>query len=655
MEDINNNVNLRANNYHPQSEKENNYPNKSRSRKKLFLNEEIPQNSILFNVNYKPDIIINHQTSNNIRTNIKLEPSPYNKNKYNQQNFITQNKYYTIDDNNIVFYKGNKAPILNNGFIQEKIEILTNAFLLGENNLNKDKKMKYINNKGYSQNNISNIRIDNNTKINKLLKIDSNNNITKNINNNSQKDLKNKIFFEEGDINLYMNNNGEISPKYDYDSNIINPLKNYFGNKTNNSKKYTNNLEYLELMKIIFKNKHQIKINNNINGYNKYKYNNKTLNVNFNYYQIRAFKKMFKFINQFYKKCLKQYFNFFLFKINSNKTINKYDNEISNNKVITEYGNYINNDSVQIFDKIPKKTKLYKKINNRKMNKNNYKSVFNNLTSKRNYSKDLSPFLKFGNETILLNDISFKTEDSKTESELYRDSYELKKKYQQILMRKRRSKLKNKNMNRTFDNKKIEHSDIDSDSNKIRNYMKLSDKKDNSMQENSVTATKNNLNNTINKYKKNIRIKKLDYNNKFGKNKRYDKEVNILKNKNKVYKIRKNKSFNQNHDKLAKKHKIAKNYAFTVLIKNICTKDGRINIYINYYFLLRNNSPLVTKYNKLKLSNYFSITYIINRNNNNSKLSSIIEEESQNPYFYYDTNKKYNDKNNNKINNNYQK
>ena len=60
-----------------------------------------------------------------------------------------------------------------------------------------------------------------------------------------------------------------------------------------------------------------------------------------------------------------------------------------------------------------------------------------------------------------------------------------------------------------------------------------------------------------------------------------------------------------------------------------------------------------TIYNNLKPSNYFSITYIINKNNKNSKFSSIIEEESQNPYFYYDHNKNYNDKINNKINNNY--
>ena len=179
MEDIKYNIISKPNNNHPQSEKENIYPNKNKRGKNIFLNEELPKNSILFNVNYKPDIIINHQTSNNIRTNININPSPYNKNKYNQQNYFTQNKYYTIDDNKKNAYKRNKveeAPILNNGFIHDKIEILTKAFILGENNLNKEQKKNYINYKDLSQkdknlSNISNNRVDiptkNNNKFNK--------------------------------------------------------------------------------------------------------------------------------------------------------------------------------------------------------------------------------------------------------------------------------------------------------------------------------------------------------------------------------------------------------------------------------------------------------------------------------------------------------
>ena len=122
MEDIKqNNINLRANNYHPKSEKEKINPKKNKTGKNLFLNEELPQNSILFNVNYKPDIIINHQTSNNFRTNINLQPCPsYSKTEYNQKNYSSQNQYYTIDASNNNFNKRNRveeSPILNNGFI----------------------------------------------------------------------------------------------------------------------------------------------------------------------------------------------------------------------------------------------------------------------------------------------------------------------------------------------------------------------------------------------------------------------------------------------------------------------------------------------------------------------------------------------------------
>ena len=661
MEDIKqNNINLRANNYHPKSEKEKINPKKNKTGKNLFLNEELPQNSILFNVNYKPDIIINHQTSNNFRTNINLQPCPsYSKTEYNQKNYSSQNQYYTIDASNNNFNKRNRveeSPILNNGFIHDKIEILTKVFKLREDNLNKDKNMNYINYNDLSQkdkNSINN-RIDYHTK--------NNNNIIKNINPSSQKDSKNKKYIEERNINRnnlnnikYMTNNGESNPKYDLSDNLKN-LSRYKNNKANNKNKNSNDLEYFELMKNIFKKKNKIKsdfspskilnniierkVNSNINGYNIY-------NINFNYYKIRAIKKIFKFINKFYKKCLKQYFNYFLYIINSNKIINKYDDEICNNKVITDHKSYISDDVKNTYDKLPIKSKLYKTINNRKINRTNFKSVFNNLASKRNYTRDLTPFLKVGNETILLNDISFKTEDSKADPELYRDSYELNKKYQQILIRKRRSKLKNNNLNRTFDKK----NEKDSHSN-IRNYIKLTD---NSMQDNSVTTTKtlNSIKNNNRIYQNLIRIKKLDNNhkknsNRFRNNKSYDKEAKILKNKNKLNKISKNKIYNRNQDGLTKNHNHnnIKNYAFTVLIKNICTKDGRINIYINYYFLLRNNSPLITRYNNLKLSNYFSITYIIN-NKNNLKLSSIIEEQSQNPYFYYDKNKNCN---NDKIN-----
>ena len=669
MEDIKqNNLNYRANNYHPKSEKEKINPKKNKTGKNLFLNEDLPQNSILFNVNYKPDISINHQTSNNFRTNINLQPCPsYNKTEYNQPNYYSQNQYYTIDASKKNFIKRNRveeAPILNNGFMNDKIEILTKVFKLGENNLKKDKNMNYINHNDLSQKdkNMINNRIDYHTR--------NNNNIIKNISPNSQKDLKNKKYIEERNFNgnnlnniKYMTNNGESSPKYDLNDNLKN-LSRYNNNKENNNKKCSNDLEVYELMKNIFKKKNQIKsdfspgkilnniierkVNSNINGDN-------IINVNFNYYKIRAIKKIFKFISKLYKQCLKQYFNYFIYIINSKKIINKYDNEICNNIVIPSHKRYLNDDLHNTFDKLPSRSKLYKTINNRKINRTNFKSVFNNLASKRNYTRDLTPFLKVGNETILLNDISFKTEDSKAETELYRDSYELNKKYQQILIRKRRSKLKNKSLNRTFD-KKNEYHDKDSHSN-IRNYIKLTDIKDNSMQDNSVTTTKtlNSIKDNNKRNKNLIRIKKLDYNhkkynNRIGINKSYDKETKKLKNKNKLNKISKNKIVNRNKDRLTKNHNIIKNYAFTVLIKNICTKDGRINIFINYYFLLRNNSPLITRYNNLKLSNYFSISYIIN-NNNNLKLSSIIEEKSQNPYFYYDKNKNCNDKINiNKIN-----
>ena len=68
-------------------------------------------------------------------------------------------------------------------------------------------------------------------------------------------------------------------------------------------------------------------------------------------------------------------------------------------------------------------------------------------------------------------------------------------------------------------------------------------------------------------------------------------------------------------------------------IKNISTKDKRINICIKYYFLIRKNKPKYGRYNFLFPSNNFSLNYI--KNNLKSKLSSIKEEDFQqnpNPY-----------------------
>ena len=86
------------------------------------------------------------------------------------------------------------------------------------------------------------------------------------------------------------------------------------------------------------------------------------------------------------------------------------------------------------------------------------------------------------------------------------------------------------------------------------------------------------------------------------------------------------------------------------MIKDISTKDGRINIYINYIFLIRKNKPLITKYSSLVLGNNFSINYIAHKLKMRPRLLKI-----KDPNIYSLNNENvYNQKNeiiNNKYNN----
>ena len=693
-----NNKNYLINNSHYPSEKENMYSNKFIREKYLVLNEVNPKNTILFKVNYKPDIIINHQTLNNIRTNISIRPIPSlsnNINNNNQQNNFFQNKYYKKDDaknKNNKTHLFEETPIWKSDFIQGKIAKLTEAFLLDENN-DIEQNMNYFNSNKDSkkEKKIFKNRINNHSRNNNDLR--NNNNKVNNIIYNSQKFIKNKEnnevnnnYGNNPNNNLYMINNDKSISKFDYNYNIIKP-SGYYNNKnlTTNLINYNNNNnKNSKIFNIINNNKYQIKnfffpnkkINNILRIINKNDYNNNSLNVNLNYYQIRLFKKFFKHFKQFYKICLKKYFSRFSEKINSIIKKNKYDIDNNNNnqsgRNIIEPKNDINKDLIDNL-LIKKRNKTQIKRNIRDIIKNNRKPFSkkinnpNNLSFKASSVKTLTrdnlnspitpitPILQFGNQKIVIRDISFKTEGNNIENKLYRDSEELIKKYKQIQTRKGKfnnflginqfkntndslinqiresMKLikKNRKENSVQDNSNISSNTLNSITNKIEETRFIPRKRKLNSKINDINELKiNNINNFNNiNNEKNIENKEkeqnellrnnnnMDFKNK-KKNSVLNKSFDNNNNKNKInYKSKSNinyppKNSKRNHNK----HKIAKKYAFSVLIKNISSKDGRINIYINYYFLFRDKTPLISSYNILQPSNNFSINYIKNDN-----------------------------------------
>jgi hypothetical protein len=319
---------------------------------------------------------------------------------------------------------------------------------------------------------------------------------------------------------------------------------------------------------------------------------------------------------------LKKYYKYFIERVKDNNNtykIIKKNNKISNNsksrRVIQVQKNYSNenNELINIYNNLILKKdikKLNYRNNNIKNPSNNSLSLTdNNLTvsSKNERSIKSIPRVKINtnylsinrkinkklseiNSFSSLNSLNFNTEVNIKENELFRDSKELNKKYNQIQTRKiRESKSKNKSVGIKLEKVKIK-SDIDTQFIQIRKYMELikNNKGKNSSEENSYTF--NSRNRTINKISNN-----KTYNND-KKNVKYFSQF-----KNNIFYSKNNKKKREN--------------VYYETIKNISTKDGRININIKYYFMFRKKKPLIERYSVLTTSNIISIIYL-NKNEN---------------------------------------
>ena len=671
-------------------------------KKYPLLNEIIPKNSILNKVKYKPDFSIGQYFKNKEKVseviNLKNKPNYISKvrNIGKNSNDILDNElnewefFYNdvnLDDLNSIKTKGN--------FISQKI--------LTERNNNRYKSKIF--NKYNPNNDDQNYYLQTERKIDKInndyeydvLNTDNNYNNygymnldENNLNNNNyrKKDLY---------LNIKSNNN------YGFIPNLNTKIKDW-----NNiySKEYSEDKK-IDSFRVRFIN------TNKANKKKRYFYNidftnNNNINIKLEEYRIKLFREFYKHFKQFYMNKLEKYFKYFIKKVYNNNEANNYNyffnKRIKNNKNIYINSNKVINlpkfDFKDVYKQSSIKDNFLKKINKNyiyqiinntnninnstfNISKNNINNITNNNTSstysRNNYLKSapksnenrtknlidnslsFSSSFQIGNTTIVNRNISFKNESN--ENELFRDSKELKRKFNQIKTRKERSTSKNDNSftTRADDNHlKLEE---------IRKYMKLTkksrEKKSNKKGKNKNKDKDNNYENndnisyqtqnkSINKKEtstENISIEKSnskkslnDINlNKYNTDNTYknDNNKNIKNEKNKMGRIpniknfANNKVFSDNKKEnislpykydIYPSRKIFKTY--TKLIKNIITEDKRIYININYFFLERNKKPSIKRYNFVHPCDKISIC-LKGDNNNKLKISNLKENLSE--------------------------
>ena len=378
-----------------------------------------------------------------------------------------------------------------------------------------------------------------------------------------------------------------------------------------------------------------------------------------------------------YKICHKKKHSCFLLKEDNNeanfmeglksltsKNYYKIYNELNDNQnVNTSFKNSFG--SIKFSNKISK-------------NKNNSQSLtFKNkngikLFSPRNknylslkITKEKSPSIHIGNKTIINRDISFGSSEKK-ENELYRDSKELSKKFEQIQRRRRKLQLFNKSieLNNNKSVKSIDynmHNINDSDDiKKMRRYISEIKRENNNLYESlnrksveneKIRREKDNVNDeeikneniSVNKKDKELLNKNEKYNSKTKKKK---KSINTNINKKLINNFDKNTIYKSNtvdnkysitqknsiyfNRKVKQMNKV--NKIFSIVIKDISTKDNLIQINIKYYFM-RRNKPLNTRYNSLQqekalLLSFYGDDKIQKKKKFNNKLTSIQEEDA---------------------------
>ena len=282
--------------------------------------------------------------------------------------------------------------------------------------------------------------------------------------------------------------------------------------------------------------------------------------------------------------------------------------------------------------------------------------------------KEKSPSIHIGNKTIINRDISFGSSEKK-ENELYRDSKELSKKFEQIQRRRKKLQLFNRsielNNNKSVKsiNYNMQRMNDSEDIKKMRRYISEIRKENSlyeSLQRKSVENNKKrierdnineegikNINISVNKRDKDLLNNSQNHNSKpkkIKKNKNANINTNINKkiinnyDKNIIYKVNaiddkyslSQKNSIYYNKKVKQSNKV--NKIFSIVIKDISTKDNLIQINIKYYFTKR-NKPLKQRYNSLQQEKILSLSFYGDdkkqkKKKLKNKLTSIQEEDA---------------------------
>ena len=579
------------------------------------LKKVVPKHSILYKAKYRPEIIINefHQTSNNYNTNINIKTNS-NNNSSNTHNFNIK---------------------LNDGFNN----IYNNTDHLNYNNKNNNIKDNLKINKNKENKSPLNIK-----KKGKTIEVNKKNKNEKIINSVRYKKYYNHKNVKIGPIDLYNNSNklntegGETSVEsINSSGNNINKILFFSSKKANvieNTIKNIGNIKdpAVEKMEI---------------------------------YRTKLFNEFLKHFKNYCKTFLKNYFeNFFneikMYKkekqIVKNRTIDNYYNKrVNKNFILLANNSNEHTDDINVNDILKSSTtkdyyKIYTQL--KKFSNSNLKSIFNSynntdsniisndisdknksnnsislslnkaknmdLTPRVNKNLDFSsmnrrkvnqsPSFHIGNRTYTNRDLSFGKEKIE-KNELFRDSRELNKKYEQIQRRRKKIHFINKSMsalaNRSLDNQ----INISNEFNQIKKYIKENKNERKSQNSKKIIVgreKRNKLNDKI------VRI------------------TNINGKKYKIMKVNKNKNLMNKNNIFSSKKIKKENKLFSIIIKNIVTKDNLMHININYYFLKDKNKSIKARFNSLQKTKTFSVSILLDRKKdikNKLKLTSIKEED----------------------------
>ena len=502
------------------------------------------------------------ETKENKNMQVNTDRMIFNHNKNN-----STNHFFDVENSNNYFYdnKLKKNFSQNKKYFKQKINV-SNALNYRKYNKRKNPSMNFNNfynktNPDGSEssfesfrakkdgNQMNNIIFSKSNNINSIYKSskNSNNNIilnstinynTNNINNSKDSlnlkldNYRTKLFKEflkhfkkfykkyiKKNFIYFMKNLKHYKKNFNYNKSFIYSKKNYL--------RYTLTIENNPMNK-----KHKIPYMSNSSSYS---------NGLFGIFKSSTMKDYYKLYNQLRKnRNLSQSMN------NINRIFNSYS--FNHDASSSNYNNSnFNNSNVNRSIILPTKSsnllnsapRIFKNQNSFSCNRNQDKRNRLGIISK-------SPSFQIGNRVIINNEISFGTDGSKKENELFRDSKELNRKYEQIQRRKKKSKNKiteipinrKMNMNKSMDIYKIKNTDEYNQFKELRKYIK-SMQKDNSKKSFNGYRNKKNKNNHL------IRINALDDNSNSDENE--NENDNNNDNNNDEYNVVFNRTYYNYH------------------------------------------------------------------------------------------------------------